>query len=274
MISDLMLYGTSIAALFALAGLALERIAVWIGVARRGVWAATLVLAVAFPTMRVVAPHPSPPPPFTYAARSNPRSEETSNIASQAVRVSNDTAPRSVIEPRPQHLLVWPTQGALDRVLRPLWLTSSLGLVGFYALLWLRLRAERRRWRRGQLKDQEVWITEALGPAVYGFIRPVILMPQWVIDGPEAEQALVLAHEHEHIVAQDPGLLLLGLLLVAIAPWNLPLWWQLRRLRFAIEVDCDARVRGWRCRGASLWSSVAVHWSAAQLYTRRSHRVD
>ena len=25
-------------------------------------------------------------------------------------------------------------------------------------------------------------------------------------------------------------------------PWNLPLWWQLRRLRYAIEVDCDARV--------------------------------
>jgi len=25
-------------------------------------------------------------------------------------------------------------------------------------------------------------------------------------------------------------------------PWNLPLWWQLRRLRFAVEIDCDARV--------------------------------
>jgi len=25
-------------------------------------------------------------------------------------------------------------------------------------------------------------------------------------------------------------------------PWNLPLWWQLRRLRVAIEIDCDARV--------------------------------
>jgi hypothetical protein len=25
-------------------------------------------------------------------------------------------------------------------------------------------------------------------------------------------------------------------------PWNLPLWWQLRRLRLAIEIDCDARI--------------------------------
>jgi hypothetical protein len=93
MISDLMLYGTAIAALFALAGLAIERIAVWIGVARRGAWAATLVLSVAFPTMRVLAPHPSAPPPSTYVARPNPRSEEISNIATPAVRASNDAVP-------------------------------------------------------------------------------------------------------------------------------------------------------------------------------------
>jgi hypothetical protein len=32
------------------------------------------------------------------------------------------------------------------------------------------------------------------------------------------------------------------LFLLVLMPWNLPLWWQLRRLRYAIEVDCDARV--------------------------------
>jgi hypothetical protein len=264
MISDLMLYGIAIAALFALAGLALERIAVWIGVARRGAWAATLILSVVFPTMRVLAPHPSPPPPSTYVARSNPRSEATANIAAPAVRAPNGTAPRSVVDSRPQHSLVWPAQVALEGVLRPLWLTTSTGLVGFYALLWLRLRVERRRWRRVRLKDQEVWITEALGPAVYGFIRPIILMPQWVIDGAEAEQALVLAHEVEHIAARDPGLLLFGLVLVAIAPWNLPLWWQLRRLRFAMEVDCDARVLG---RGAEARAYGQVLLSIGQRRT-------
>jgi bla regulator protein blaR1 len=45
-----------------------------------------------------------------------------------------------------------------------------------------------------------------------------------------------------HIAARDPWLLLLALAIVVAAPWNLPLWWELRRLRFAIEVDCDARV--------------------------------
>jgi TonB family protein len=35
---------------------------------------------------------------------------------------------------------------------------------------------------------------------------------------------------------------LASLLLLAAAPWNLPLWWQFRRLRQAIELDCDGRV--------------------------------
>jgi hypothetical protein len=104
-----------------------------------------------------------------------------------------------------------------------------------------------RYWRRERINDQEVWVTEALGPAVYGLIKPIILMPRWALDAASGARAVVLAHEQEHIAARDPALLLLGLVLVVIAPWNLPLWWQLRRLRFAIEVDCDARVLG---RGA------------------------
>jgi hypothetical protein len=33
-----------------------------------------------------------------------------------------------------------------------------------------------------------------------------------------------------------------ALVIAVLLPWNLPIWWQLRRLRFAMEVDCDARV--------------------------------
>src|SRR6202007_439942 len=53
---------------------------------------------------------------------------------------------------------------------------------------------------------------------------------------------IVLKHERAHIHARDQLTLLAALCLVAVAPWNLPLWWQLRRLRRAIEIDCDARV--------------------------------
>jgi hypothetical protein len=247
MTSDLLLYGIAVALLFGLAGFALERIAAWRGVSRRGIWVATLILSVAFPTMRLLAPHRPAPPPVNSFFRSVPWSEQHRIIAVPRIRAQDERASVAVVESGWQQRLRWSSQASLENVLRPLWLTASLGMVTFYALLSLRLRMAARRWRREWISGQEVWVTETLGPAVYGFIRPIILMPQWVLDGPDATRSVVLVHEQEHIVARDPRLLMLGLLLVAIAPWNLPLWWQLRRLRFAIEVDCDARVLG---RGA------------------------
>jgi bla regulator protein blaR1 len=53
---------------------------------------------------------------------------------------------------------------------------------------------------------------------------------------------LVIAHEHGHLEAHDARLVTIALGLLVCMPWNLPLWWQLRRLRFAAETDCDARV--------------------------------
>jgi TonB family protein len=52
----------------------------------------------------------------------------------------------------------------------------------------------------------------------------------------------MLMHEREHVRAGDVRLAALGQLLVLAQPWNLPLVWQWRRLREAVEVDCDCRV--------------------------------
>lgn len=242
MTGDLMLYGIAVALLFGLAGLALEQIAAWRGVARRGAWMAALILSVAMPTLKLLAPHRPALSPVVSFVQSIPWSEQNRIIATSTHRAEVESASPAVVESGWQRYLILPSQVSVERVLRPIWLAASLGMMTFYALLWLRLRVAARHWRREEISGQEVWVTEALGPAVYGIVRPVILMPQWVIDGPHAARAVVLAHEQEHIAAGDSRSLLLGLLLVAITPWNLPLWWQLRRLRFAIEVDCDARV--------------------------------
>ena len=45
-----------------------------------------------------------------------------------------------------------------------------------------------------------------------------------------------------HRAARDPLWLALAWLVVAAMPWNLPLWALVRRLRSAIEADCDARL--------------------------------
>lgn len=88
----------------------------------------------------------------------------------------------------------------------------------------------------------EVRLTEDFGPAVIGVIRPMIALPRWLATRPAAEQALVVAHEREHIAARDPLLLVVGAALVTLMPWNPLMWWSYLRLRLAIEVDCDARV--------------------------------
>ena len=130
----------------------------------------------------------------------------------------------------------------VDTVLRRAWkVTSSVLLLGLLAggiLLSLR----KRQWERGTIAGVRVYITDNVGPAVVGLIRPRIAVPRWLCDAPAMTQQLVIAHERAHLEAHDVRLLAAGVLLLVGMPWNLPMWWQLRRLRYAIEVDCDARI--------------------------------
>jgi TonB family protein len=75
----------------------------------------------------------------------------------------------------------------------------------------------------------------------------------------------VVAHEREHVRAGDPRLLAAALAAAVLTPWNPAAWWQLRRLRLAIEVDCDARVL--RRRG-----DVRAYGSALLEVGRRASR--
>ena len=122
------------------------------------------------------------------------------------------------------------------------WLGGSVGLIGVYVLGALRLRRARRGWKGLKVNRHPILVADDVGPAVMGFHRPIIVLPQWLLDGPGPDRDIALAHEAEHIAARDPGLLLAALLLLVVTPWNLPLWWQLRRLKLAIEMDCDRRV--------------------------------
>jgi beta-lactamase regulating signal transducer with metallopeptidase domain len=81
-------------------------------------------------------------------------------------------------------------------------------------------------------------LADEIGPAVLGHFRPQIIVPRWVLTAPPAVRSIILMHEQEHIAAGDPLLLLSAFMLVVVMPWKVPLWWQLQRLRFAMEVDC------------------------------------
>lgn len=122
------------------------------------------------------------------------------------------------------------------------WGLASMAFLGMYALTWRRLRRRLARWPRAEIEGSPVRLTRETGPAVVGILRPVMMVPAWIRDLPPEKRKLVLRHEREHMRAGDSCLLALFPLLVGLAPWNLPLWWQLRRLRLAVELDCDARV--------------------------------
>jgi bla regulator protein BlaR1 len=87
-----------------------------------------------------------------------------------------------------------------------------------------------------------VVVTDAAGPATVGLWRSRVLVPRWVLALPGMQRRYVLRHEEEHRQANDARLLFVASLPLLLMPWNLSMWWQLRRLCLAVEMDCDNRV--------------------------------
>ena len=130
----------------------------------------------------------------------------------------------------------------LDAYVLVVWICAStvlmLGLAGGL----LRLHRRARRWRRGTVEGTEVLVTDDFGPALLGLRASKVVLPERVMAMDPAVLRVVCAHEVEHRTARDAWLLALGAFLVTLMPWNAALWWKVRRLREAIEIDCDARV--------------------------------
>jgi bla regulator protein blaR1 len=132
-------------------------------------------------------------------------------------------------------------------VIRQLWFAAALLVLAWGLLSAWRLRRLIRAQgvtspERTVVDGVPATLTSSLGPATVGFWRPRVLLPRWVLALPPARRRYVVRHEDEHRRAHDPALLALLSALVALMPWNVALWWQLRRLRLAVEMDCDRRV--------------------------------
>lgn len=123
-----------------------------------------------------------------------------------------------------------------------LWLMASLvllvGLIGGFC----RLNRRARAWPRHHVAGHDVLISENFGPALLGIRSPRIVLPRSLLVQGHDAVALVCLHEAEHRDARDTWLLAGAAFTVAVLPWNAALWWQLKRLRAAIELDCDNRV--------------------------------
>jgi beta-lactamase regulating signal transducer with metallopeptidase domain len=233
MIAAWMAYAVLISLLLCLSGVAIERACRVRRWPTRWVWAVALAAPFVLPLAAT-------------RVDESPVRGESALVAETAApgTVSALSAPMTRIEHRAYKIATSPGPASLLVIL---WIGGSTLLALAFARSWLRLRRKSNSWSGGRLDGVEVLVSNDTGPAVIGFWHPRIVVPKWLLRADEHVRRLALTHESEHVRARDPLLLLGATLAVVLLPWNLPLWWQWRRLRFAIEVDCDARVLSSGC---------------------------
>ncbi|HEX8271112.1 MAG TPA: M56 family metallopeptidase, partial [Longimicrobiaceae bacterium] len=237
-----MLQAALAAALLGVGALAAERVAGWFGAPRRAVWAAAMLGSLGLAALSLAAPRflPAPgvlriPAPAVHLPEAAPAPLDlAAPLAATRTPAAATASAASADSP------AWWTD--LRVPLSLAWLAASLAMLGVVGWTYRRLRKVCERGLRAELEGVEVRVVEGVGPCVVGLAHPEVVVPRWVLDVAAEERRLVLLHEREHVAAGDAWLLFLGTLAVAAMPWCPALWWQHRRLRAAVEADCDARV--------------------------------
>ncbi len=244
-----MAYTVTVGTLLSLAAFGAEQVARARRSPSRWIWALTLAASVALPS---AMPSLSIDLPAAATPARVPRTVALRELAAPALTPAA-WAPRQ----RPDAGV-----GA-DRALELAWMAASACVLAALGGCALHLVRRRRHWAEGRLAGAAVLVSADAGPAVVGLLRPRIVVPAWLLRAPAQQQRLVIAHEQAHLAAADPQLLTLALVARVAMPWSLPLWWQWRRLRLAVEVDCDARVlasgHDLRQYGAALVDAGARH---------------
>ena len=217
-----MLYAALIGALIAAGAFAVERLAVSQGKPRRFVWLAALTLAVVIPLAGGL--RKTPAPPVVAEAADGPRHTATE-------------APPLI--PPVTLPAVPPISGRSAAIV---WGAGSAAALATLCSVLLAVACARRRWPRSRVDGTNVHLSRRFGPALVGIARPAIVVPRWIVGLARAAQSTILRHELEHARARDHLALLYGGLILAAFPWSPAIWLMCRRLRAAVELDCDRRV--------------------------------
>jgi protocatechuate 3,4-dioxygenase beta subunit len=145
----------------------------------------------------------------------------------------------------------------------------------------------------GVKRVPDLVITQAVqAPAVFGLVRPVVLLPT-DLEVDSASLRLVLLHELAHLRRGDLWVQVVTSLVVAMHWFNPLAWWASRRLRAEAEMAADARVlrlteaveahrfgevllsfASRAAAGWALWFSAATMLSIAEGRHDLRHRID
>lgn len=202
-----------------------------------------------------------------------PQQEVTAFVAQPVLPSAVPYEPQ-IVSPAP--VVVAPMQSPADA---PINWEALLGIVWaigcgicFVYFLWVHIRA-RLQYRFALPEEGPAFLGEVRlkrceavsAPLVYGFFRPVILLPMDFPkkDSPEYEQ--VLWHELTHVQSGDLWYKL-GMLMVTCVHWFNPLVWLMLHLSTQdMEIRCDARVI------RRLGKKKAYALTLVQAEVRRSH---
>jgi bla regulator protein blaR1 len=214
-----MTYGVVVGALIVVAAIALDRVAGALGWPRRFFWLGAITTALLWPIAStgraLIRPTAALVLPFTYTL-------PPFHVGAEGTASS--------------FIINW------SGVLAIAWLVVSALLLGRLLADVRALRALRVGWPVREVDGRSVRLTREIGPAVIGVRQMELVLPEWILSLDEPLRALVIRHEEEHRAARDPQLLIAVRLATLLMPWNPAIWYAARRLRLAIELDCDARV--------------------------------
>jgi TonB family protein len=221
MIAAWMIYAVAVSVPVALCSWGAARLLRRYNVAERYVWIGGLVLALAIPAFQLLperAPDVSSGPLASAAIVIDLGLPDTVGVAGDGLLA------------RASALAAWG------------WLVLSLVLGIRIGTSWWTLARARSRWTRVNLVGANVFLTDDVGPAVFGVVRPRIVLPRWMRGLPATQLDDVVRHEIEHVRAKDPLALAAVLALRIALPWHPGVWFLTGGLLEAIEVDCDRRV--------------------------------
>lgn len=248
------LHAVAVGSLLGVAAWCVDRALVRLALPSRWIWVGALVLSVAIPAVALVgglsssgvAVHPAVPAESaadpSAAVPDADRLHPLIAAARDALAVGSMGVSRAISGATDRALTVLPHGPRTQAWIAAAWGATSITLLLILAVSAWSLARRRRRWPLLRIRGRTARMSRNLGPAVVGVLRPEIVLPAWTRTLDEDALELILTHEEEHLRARDPALLSGGLAALCLAPWNPALWWQLRRLRQAVEVDCDRRL--------------------------------
>ncbi|GMR13743.1 MAG: hypothetical protein BMS9Abin29_1959 [Gemmatimonadota bacterium] len=217
MLATWMVYGLTLGILISAGAFLIEAVVRLYGGPTRRVWAAAILMSALVPAFAFVL----------YG-----RSEGGAGTAAQVAMFPGVWFLRALD----------PFLDAVDGSLALAWVISSGVVTLGFLISAIRVRLASRAWDSREVDGVSVLVSEDVGPAVIGALSIRVVIPRWALEFDSTARRLMLRHEQQHVAAGDPHFVLLRSIVLSLMPWNAPVWFMAKRLRLAIEVDCDRRV--------------------------------